>query len=183
MNHVHRSTSTNESPVAQLYQLHAPSILIYLRRHLATKEDAEDLLLEVFVAAVENHMLPDMELERQRAWLQQVAHNKLVDYYRRQTRRPIVTLNEFTETLFDDETMAPEQVVLRREEQARLRERLATLPELQQQVLWLRFAYGLSTREIAQRLNRSDVAIRMVFSRAMNFLRVAYGQVKEDEHE
>src|SRR5437899_1968427 len=99
MNHVHRSTSTNESPVAQLYQLHAPAILTYLRRHLATKEDAEDLLLEVFVAAVENHMLPDMELGRQRAWLQQVAHNKLVDHYRRQTRRPIVTLNEFTETL------------------------------------------------------------------------------------
>lgn len=176
------TTSLHESPVAQLYQLHAPALLIYLRRHLASQEDAEDLLLEVFIAAVEKQTLASMNIDQQRAWLQQVAHNKMVDHHRSQARRPAVALQQVSETHFYDDTALPEQVLLRQEEQTRLHERLASLPALQQEVLWLRFAYGLRTHEIAQRLNRSDAAIRMVLSRALNFLRTIYSRTKEDEH-
>jgi RNA polymerase sigma-70 factor (ECF subfamily) len=51
---------------------------------------------------------------------------------------------------------------------------ISTLPENQQEVLRLRFMYGLTSKEIAQRLKKSDAAIRGLLSRAINVLRTMY---------
>lgn len=40
-----------ESPAAMLFHRHAPAIFAFLCQRTASQEDAEDLLLEVFVAA------------------------------------------------------------------------------------------------------------------------------------
>lgn len=37
---------------AELYQCYAPEIFAYLRLHTPTREDAEDLLVDVFLAAL-----------------------------------------------------------------------------------------------------------------------------------
>src|SRR5690242_18708253 len=52
-----RGTRLDESPAALLYQRYAPAIFAYLRLHLAVWEDAEDVLLEVFLAALEQNRL------------------------------------------------------------------------------------------------------------------------------
>jgi RNA polymerase sigma factor (sigma-70 family) len=177
----HAKARDNETLLIALYEQHASAILMYLRRHGAQNEDAEDLLLEVFLAAMESSTLLNMGGGEQRAWLQRVAHNKLVDHQRQTFRRRVVALDEAIETLFDDEDSAPEHVALRNENHTQLREHLATLPELQQEVLHLRFALGLGSREIAQMLNKSDAAIRTLLSRAINVLRTIYNQKERGE--
>lgn len=177
MHHVHNLVMRNEkTSIAALYERYAPVILTYLRQHNITKEDAEDLLVEVFLAAMENTTFLALQEGAQLAWLQRVARNKVIDHVRRTTRRPIVDLDALTEVLPDDEHLAPEQVALRREDHAWLRARLAALPAQQQEVLRLRFAYGLRSHEIGQCLNKSDSAVRMLLSRAISFLRSIYGQ-------
>jgi len=69
--------------VARLYELHATAIFAYLRRQAATREDAEDILVEVFVAAVESSTFNELGEKEQLVWLWRVAHNKAVDAYRR----------------------------------------------------------------------------------------------------
>jgi RNA polymerase sigma-70 factor (ECF subfamily) len=64
-----------------------------------------------------------------------------------------------------------------------LRDRLTRLPELQQQILRLRFADGLRTREIAERLEKSDGAIRSLLLRSLHLLRHLYTHEEEDAHE
>ena len=124
-----------------LYQRHAHAILMFLRTHLSVKEDAEDLLLDVLLTAVEKKTPLDLPEAQQRAWLLHVARQKLIDHHRRVMRHPAVALDdEITETLFASEDHAPEQTALRREAHALLRERFASLPEQYQKVLWLRFA-------------------------------------------
>ena len=78
--------------------------------------------------------------------------------------------------MFDDEQHAPEQMALRDEESRQLCEHVSRLTEVQQQVLHLRFATGLRATEIAQRLNKSDAAVRALLSRALNVLRDIYEQ-------
>ncbi len=166
----------DDSPIAVLYRQHHATILTYIRRHVNTSEDAEDVLLEVFIAALEHDALADMDAGQQLAWLRSVAHNKFVDQYRRSPPCPLVPWEEVTETAIDDEALTPDQVALRNEEHALLRRHVARLPQLQQEVLRLRFAHGLRSTEIAQLLNKSEGAIRMALSRSLNLLRGIYEQ-------
>src|SRR5215469_12246939 len=105
----------NNSPPALLYQHHAGPILIYLRLHAHSEEDAEDLLVEVFLAAFAEASLLTLPEEKQRAWLRTVAHHKAVDHFRRSARRPAVPLEQVAEILQEDEERSPEYLALRQE--------------------------------------------------------------------
>jgi RNA polymerase sigma-70 factor (ECF subfamily) len=143
-------------------------------------EDAEDLLLEVFVAAVENDGLLALSDDEQLAWLRRVAHNKFIDYYRRSQRRPAVSLEEVTEeSLVDDDDLSPEHAAVRQEEHTLLRARLSALPEMQQTILRLRFADGWRCKEIAGHINKSEGAVRTMLSRSLNLLRNIYASNRE----
>ena len=165
---------TDNTPIAVLYQRHAPTILHSIRRSITSPEDAEDVLLEVFLAALENNALSKLGEGEQLAWLRRVAHNKCIDLYRRAHRRPAVPLDEVTENMYGDDERTPEQMALRCEEHALLHSHLARLPELQQEVLRLRFAAGLRCAEIATTINKSEGAVRMILSRSLNLLRDIY---------
>lgn len=164
----------NDTAFAELYQRHVYTLLKTIRRLVSTGEDAEDVLLEVFLAAFERNALAGLSDGEQLAWLQRVAHNKCADVYRRARRRPAVSLETVTEALYDNEEQAPEWIALQSEERARLHAHLAELPEQQQHILRLRFAHDLRCAEIARRLNKSESAIRMRLSRALNLLRQIY---------
>jgi DNA-directed RNA polymerase specialized sigma24 family protein len=51
------ATNLDASSAAALYERHAATIFAYLRLHLASLEDTEDALLEVFLAALEQEQL------------------------------------------------------------------------------------------------------------------------------
>lgn len=153
---------------------YAPLLFAYLRLHLSSQEDIEDLLLEVFLAALECANLSGLPAEKQLAWLRRVAHNKLVDRYRNLARLQVVALEGVQESAFFNEHLAPEQVALRREEQANLQKALNRLPLLQQQVLYLHFVNGLRCVEIARVLGKREGTVRVLLSRALNNLRNTY---------
>jgi RNA polymerase sigma-70 factor, ECF subfamily len=171
------SCMTLDNPsLALLYQRFAPVLFAYLYRHTSSREDAEDLLLEVFLAALEHSGFARLSEKEQEGWLWSVARNKTVDHYRRAARRPGVQLDLVLEDLYEREEYAPEHVTLRREEYARLRANIAQLPELQQEVLRLRFANDLHCSEIATVLQKSEGSIRMLLSRTMKLLRAVYAK-------
>lgn len=161
-----------------LYHRHAPAIFAFLLQQSVSFEDAEDILLEVFTAALQFDQLGQLVEDQQRRWLWRITRNKLVDTYRRAQRRPIVPVDQVLDNLFADEHYAPEDTFLRQEEYNRLYAALQTLPPLQQGILRLRFVDELRTAQIAERVGKSEVAVRAMLSRAMNVLRKCY---KESE--
>ena len=175
-----RAIALDQSTAAALYQLHAAPIFAYLRGHTSSREDAEDVLLEVFLAALEQDALASLPEREQLAWLRRVAHHKLVDHYRRSQRRFAVGLEEIEDTLEDDEEHVPEQIVLRREEAQNIREALRRLPALQQEVLRLRFGAGLRCAQIAEILGKREGAVRVLLSRAVTLLRTLYESGNEE---
>lgn len=168
--------------IADLYQRYWLMILSNVLQLVPSREDAEDVLLEVFLAALESDTLVHLGERQQVAWLRRVAHNKCVDYHRRARRRPAVPLEVATATLYDDERLAPEQVVVRHEEQALLRQQFSALPLQQQEILLLRFSDGLRCAEIASRVHKSEGAVRTLLSRSLNLLRGIYAKGKEETH-
>ena len=172
----HRPEIGEDLALAALYQRHAPSLLAYLRMHTPSREDARDLLVEVFLAALEGERFRDLRLEEQRSWLWRVARNKVADYHRAAHRQQHFSLDEVAETACCDEGQTPEQIALRQEELAQLLISIQRLSPIQQQLLHLRFVSNLSCAEIAHALDKREGAVRMLLSRTMNRLRSIYEQ-------
>src|SRR5260221_1993533 len=154
-------TQGKRSAASALYDRYASSIFAYARLSTPSWEDAEDVTLEVFTAALEQANLSALSERQQLVWLRRVAHNKLVDRYRRAMHLPVVPL---------------EQVALRGEELEQLYKAVSSLSLFQQQVLQLRFGEGLRFAEIAVLLNKREATVRKLCSRSIALLRTIYEQ-------
>lgn len=157
---------------ATLFDRYGPVIFAYILKHVRSREDAEDLTLEVFTAALEKKTLSQLRPEEQLAWLKRVTHNKLIDAYRKAQHRRNVNIDIFAEVLYDNDE--PEQVVLQREVDRQLHQHIQQLPAFQQQLLYLRYAHNLSAAEIGVVLNKREDTIRQQLSRTRKLLRASY---------
>jgi RNA polymerase sigma factor (sigma-70 family) len=169
------SLQGNQSQTA-LFESYGQVIFGYLRLHMHSLQDAEDLLLEVFLAALEHNNLTALSPGEQLAWLKRVAHNKLVNVYRQASRSPHLALDSIEEIALEED--GPEQLTLRQEEGRQLRASLQKLPILQQHILQLRYGDGLRCSEIALLLNKREAAVRKLLSRSIHFLRRVYQQTE-----
>jgi RNA polymerase sigma factor (sigma-70 family) len=165
----HYENNASPQDHAELFGWYGPTIFAYLCLHASSREEAEDLALDVFTA---NPELLTWSGPRQLGWLKRVAANKLVDSYRRSNRRPVIALDQVAETLLDER--GPEHLALLNEDYAQLHEQIKRLSPLQQEILRLRYGNGLHTAEIAPLLNKSEQAIRQMLSRTIGLLRTMY---------
>ncbi|WP_040443958.1 RNA polymerase sigma factor [Ktedonobacter racemifer] len=161
---------------AQLYRECAPKLLAYLRRHVPAQEDAEDLLLEVFLSALEHEArLANLDEDERRAWLGTVARNRVFDFHRRTRKRSILPLERAEDTP-GHSWEQPENMALRRETYTTLHNSIQNLSAIQQEILQLRFILGLRSTEIARVLHKREGAVRTMLSRTLNTLRDLYKQ-------
>ena len=116
-----------------LYDRYAAGIFAYIKLHTPSWQDAEDLTLEVFLTALEHDNLSWLTDKQQLVWLRRVAHNRLIDKYRRSPRPVVVPLDQVAETVYHDEALTPEQLAIRREELERLYKAVGKLSLLEQQ--------------------------------------------------
>ncbi|GHO46852.1 RNA polymerase sigma factor [Ktedonospora formicarum] len=171
----------NHEPAIALYEAYAPTVFAYLLRQLRTREDAEDILLEVFTVVVEKGASIRGEGKHyERAWIMAIARNKVVDYFRRHGKHYHVPIAAIEDTVLAAEERQPEQTILQQEEYAQLRMHVLKLPTSQQEILQLRFGEGLRCGEIAQVTAKSEGAVRTMLYRALNLLRRIYEQAEGD---
>jgi len=157
-----------------IYQQYAPALFAYLYRHADSLEDTEDLLLDVFQAALEREGFECLSAKEQEAWLWCVARNKMVDHHRRRVRRQGIPLDLVPEDVYEPDRETPEVILLRREKYERLYASLRRLPAVQQEIVHLRFALGLRSAEIATVLHKSEGAVRVMLARTLKLLRKIY---------
>jgi len=160
--------------MALLYRKCAPAILAYVRMRITSQEDAEDLVVEVFLAAIENAKFAALLERDKQLWLWRVTRNKVIDAYRRAKTRQSVTIDHVADGLFEDEIYSPEYSALRQEDYKDLNAHLQGLPMIQQEILRLRFGQDLSCGEIATALGKQEYAVRVALSRSLNLLRKIY---------
>ena len=172
----HDECTQEKKAAAAIYDRYASSIFAYARLYTPSWEDAEDVTLEVFTAALERKNFSAFTERQQLSWLRRVAHNKLVDRYRSAVHLPAVPLERVRKTVRTEEALAPEQMVLRGEELERLYQAVRSLPLFQQQLLQLRFGEGLRFAEIAVLLNKREATVRKLCSRTIALLRTIYEQ-------
>ncbi len=98
---------TQDEVDGTLYDRFALAIFTYICQHLSNRQDAEDLLVEVFLAAFKNDGLSSLPVARQLAWLLRVTRNKLVDRHRHHALLTLVPIELASEV--EDGAPTPEQ--------------------------------------------------------------------------
>ena len=176
-----RHMAQAEQELALLYRKYAPGLFTYVRMHITSVEDAEDLVVEVFMAALENAKFAALSEKEKQLWLWRVTRNKVIDTYRRAKTRQNVTLEQVADGLFEDEMAGPEYAALRQEDYMDLYAHLQRLPPLQQQILRMRFGQDLSCSEIAATLGKQENVVRVTLSRSLNLLRKIYRRRREEQ--
>src|SRR6266568_4036855 len=128
------------------YDRFAGIIFQYLLQQVSNEQDAEDLLLEVFLAALQNTSLTGLPAVRQLAWLRRVARNKIIDHYRHTTLFSIQPLEQTQQT--EDQSLTPERQAEEQEKWTWLSQAIEQLPPVQRELIRLRYVQELRLTQI-----------------------------------
>lgn len=179
--------------LAAYLQLRQPQLLAYIQGQLGArlkrKVEPEDLLQEVSAEAVRS--LPAMNLADRDpfGWLCQLAQRRIIDAHRRffgaqkrdagreislaaptdeSSRSPL-------ENLLAASMTTASQAFSRNQREIRLLAALEALPGDQREALRLRYVEGLPSKEIADRLGKTDGAVRVMLTRSLAKLQTLLG--------
>lgn len=164
-----------------LYERFAETLLAYLCQQVSNRQDAEDLLLEVFLAALQNPSLTRLPDERQLAWLRRVARNKVIDHYRHVaifTMQPLGFAQQA-----EDRSLTPERQAEEQEKQAWLARAIKQLPPAQRELIRLRYIQELRLTQIAGLMEKSEGTVRKMLSRTLRRLKTLYEQYERREND
>jgi RNA polymerase sigma factor (sigma-70 family) len=157
-----------------LYDRFALPMYTYVCQHVSNKQDAEDLLMEVFLTAFKSETLASLPAKQQLAWLMRLTRNKIIDRYRHLARHQSVSIELAGEV--EDGAPSPEEYVVQQERYERLFHALEQLSPLQQRLIWLHHTKSLRFFEIASMFEKSEDAVRQMYSHTLRQLRGIYQQ-------
>jgi len=175
---LHRMRQWDEEALTAVYDEYAPAIYRYAYRLAGHRETAEEVVSETFhrlLVSLKNGGGPQQNLS---AWLYRVAHNSVVDRWRRQPAQDEVLLTETPDTSTVDRNL---ERLIRQQEVEDVRRALQLLTPLQQQVIVLRYMEDLSIKEVAAIVERDANAVKALQHRAVNSLKRLLEKGDEDE--
>lgn len=163
---VQDALSGNERAFEELHDRHVNDVYRYLYMKIGNRQDAEELLQDVFVKMVRN-LAGFSGKSRFRTWLFSIVRNTVIDYYRGQNlrKKEQVTKGEELERMTAENASA-EQEAVRREKLDHVSDAFNRLPEAYQEILYLRFMEGFSLKETARITGKSVMAIKSLQKRA-----------------
>ena len=136
-------------------------LLSFIKQMLGSREDAEDVLQEVFTAAF-NAVLADEREINVRPWLYRIARNRSLNHLRKATAVGVDSMDVH----FADHGMSTGDRVLRRESFRELIADVHQLPETQRSALLLREIDALSYEQIAQAMETTVPSVKSLLVRA-----------------
>jgi RNA polymerase sigma-70 factor, ECF subfamily len=160
---VARAKDGDDDALRFLYLRYADNVYGYVCSIVRDEFEAEDVTQQIFAKLMTALPRYEPRLVPFSAWILRVAHNAAIDHVR--ARRP-VPLEEVHPPDYATDDGAGS-----RERFADLRLALDALPAEQRDVIVLRFLVGLTPREIAERMGRSEDAVHGLQHRGRRRLR------------
>lgn len=161
-------TLKNPEIYALIVERYEEKLLRYIMRISAgPKEDAEDILQDVFLSAYKNlnDFDPDLKFS---SWVYRIAHNKVISHFRKVTARPKTTTYEGDTQLLN--ILASEEDIARDLEKKytseQVREIIDTLDPRYKEVLILKFLEEKDYKEISDILEKPMGTVATLINRA-----------------
>jgi len=167
---VEKAKTGNRDAFGQLYLKYLAGIYRYFYFRMGqNRMQAEDMTEQVFFKAWS--ALPAYQEKGLKfsSWLYRIAHNLLVDSYRKETE-----VGKLSESYrFEDKSL--EKIVVE-EEYVVLHKAINTLTDDQKQIILLKFVEGFNNKEISDITGKQEDSIRALQYRALVKLREILGK-------
>lgn len=150
-----------------LYDRYIRKIYDYIYFRVSHRETAEDLTSKTFLKALEHLSSFNLGGGTFQAWLYRIARNTVTDHWR--TKKTEDSIDDHYE-LRSSEPSPADRIDAKRKLE-RVERYMKTLSAEQREIVMLRVSGGLSYREIAQIMGKSEAACKMAFSRSVALLR------------
>jgi RNA polymerase sigma-70 factor (ECF subfamily) len=158
----------------RLYERHRGGLYRYFLRQ-SNRSVAEELFQDVWARVIQSRKRyrPKAAFK---TWLYTLAHNRLVDHWRREGTRPVAQSasgNDCPEIATPDTNPGPQRLVDLRDCLEQLLQLVSGLPDVQRQTFLLRHEAGMSLAEIAAAMSTRAETAKSRLRYAMDRLRSA----------
>ena len=164
---VRRAREHDQVALTQLYEENFDRIYRYVVLKIGERTEAEDITQQVFINALKSISSYKWKGAPFSAWLYRIAHNLVVDYLRRKTKKATVPLDESLTKGGDD----PVRQLENKLEIEQLAALTGKLTRAQQEVISLRFVGEMPIAQVAGIMGKSEGAIKALQHSAIVALR------------
>ena len=164
---VRRAQQHDQTALTQIYEENFDRIYRYIVFKIGERTEAEDMTQQVFLSAFKSISSYKWKGVPFSAWLFRIAHNRIVDFLRKKSKRLTVPLDESLASGGSNPGLEAERNL----EIADLVSAARQLTDAQQEVISLRFAGGLPIAEVARIMGKSQGAIKALQHSAVAALR------------
>lgn len=156
----------------EVYNRYAAKLYTHLRTKLQDREDAKDVVQEVFTALWNNRegLKPEANIA---AYLFAAVRYKVINLVLQ--RNLHTKYLDASATAFHEESSQPDHRIRERELQERINAEVARLPKKMREVFCLSREHFLSHREIAERMKLSESTVKKQVNNALKVLRMKLG--------
>ena len=153
----------------EVYEEYMPKIYRYVSYRVNDAATAEDITSGVFEKALAKFCDYRADRGAISTWLFTIARNSVIDYYRRRSKRPTVSLDDAPPLADDGDPVTDE--IARREMRALLRLCLEILSRREQDIVSLKFGAEATNRQISRQLRLTESNIGTILYRTVRKLR------------
>lgn len=166
--------NNNEQAFYELYMRYSTLLLVYANRKLADKEEAKDVVQEVFVHFWDQkaNLASDLQVS---AYLYKAVLNKILNIYKHKDVLQRFEAEQFnyTPTISNDTDF----LIREKEIRAMIDKEIAAMPPRMREIYQLKKQYFLSTKAIAEKLELSEHTVSTQLKRAAKLLKDKFGLV------
>src|SRR6476659_5303125 len=142
---------------------HEPALRAWLRRRRLEGLEIDDVIQETYTRLIAADSVAHIRDAKSYAF--QIAGSVVVDHLRRLKVVSFASVSDLDQFDMPSDEPSPERQVIDREELHRLAAFIAALPARVRDVFTLRRVYGLSQREVAQRLGLAESTVEKHMAR------------------
>ena len=163
----------DEATLRRFYTSCKPKLLSYIRRKIANESDAEEVLQDTLIATLD--ALRDFSFSSSLyTYICSIANHKVIDYYRKKKLKNILfsqipEIESLVATLTGPEDKLDEEIL-----KAKIKETFQKIKPRYRNILTLKYIYGYSVGEIAQKLSISFKSAESQLFRARKAFTLAY---------
>jgi RNA polymerase sigma-70 factor (ECF subfamily) len=162
-----RAQQYDAGALSELYDRYAPKIYSYILYQVSDERLAEDLVANVFSKMLVAIQASKAWQQSFVSWLYRIAHNVVVDHFRRFKHAGNLPLDERLISADPDPGSTVEHML----SHEAVKSAMGALTQDQRTVIVLKFFEGLSNVEAAQVMGKTEGAIKSLQYRALGALR------------
>ena len=178
---IKRVLAGDTGAVVLFYKSYSPKILSYISWKLPRREDAQELTNDVFLEAIDSLSMLRKD-ENVSAWLYRIAHNKMVDFYRKKKIKSILLSGMPFFEVVASEINQPEFQFEKNKIRDGIELALHCLSLRYQEILRLHYEEKIPIKTLAVKLNLSFKATESLLFRARQSFKLAYARSTNSGH-